>query len=109
MGEGGLHPGGLHPGEEGLHLGRVCILGWERSASRGVCIWGSLPKPPSTDIQWQPLQRSVRILLECILVFVLCPPSCGKEIEFKPLLTFLKFVKIVRFQKDVIVAKKGNF
>ena len=33
----------------------------------GVCIWGSA-QPPHTDIQWRPLHRAVRILLECFLV-----------------------------------------
>ena len=42
--------------------------------SRGVLpTWGDLPSgglpnPHSSDIQWWPLQRSIRTLLECILV-----------------------------------------
>ena len=40
---------------------------------RGVCLQRGLPLwglPPETDIYWRPLQRPVRILLECILVKV---------------------------------------
>ena len=35
----------------------------------GLPSGGLVDTPSGTDIQWRPLQRSVRILLECILVF----------------------------------------
>ena len=80
--------------------GGVCIGG--QSVSRGSSYGGgsayrggsasrgSAQLPPPTDIWWPPLQRSVRILLECILVcnknirmitvtghFRLCPESAS--------------------------------
>ena len=38
------------------------------SAYMGGLPSGGLPNPHGSDIQWWPLQRSIRILLECILV-----------------------------------------
>ena len=58
---GSASEGSLHP--EGLPL--------VRSASGWVCIWGVAQPPtpaPGTDSYMQPLQLSLRIPLECILV-----------------------------------------
>ena len=85
-------PGGVCQG--GLHLGAVCLGGWE-STSRGcvwgdlhaegeVCIWGQSAKGgrdlhPDGEvcIQGGRSAFTVHILLECILVTT-CNSSCGK-------------------------------
>ena len=81
--QGGLHPGkgGLHPGEGGLHPRGSASRG-RGSASRGcACIqWGcasrgvgQTPSPPPETygiLRDTVNKRAVRILLECILLFL---------------------------------------
>ena len=70
---GDLYLGGLHPGVSASRV--VCIQGdlsTEGYASRGYAsrksASGGSDQPSHTDIQWRPLHRVVRILLECFLV-----------------------------------------
>ena len=60
--------------------------------------------PPATDIWWRPLQRSVRILLECILVSSSVRISAQITLFF-----FLKGSIIELFTSHLVQKKRPHF
>ena len=58
-----VHRGAYVAGGACMAGGRACVCGWKACMSRGVHGQGPVWQ------ERQPLQRTVRMLLECILVF----------------------------------------
>ena len=52
--------------------GRGCVAGRACMAREGACVAGSVHGRECVWKERRPLQRTVRILLECILVFHVC-------------------------------------